>query len=451
MPWFLLCLFVVSAAAFAYSMRRKWIRPWCEIEELIRQVGKAKQPRTFLVDGGPVPRRVGVALEEIFIRQVDLERQNAERESGRETILGAMQDGLLVVDAARRVTLSNRTFQQLFSLREIALGTAVSETLRDSAIDQLISNSLRTGESGREEISVLDRRLEVNAVPMKNGASATTGVVVLFHDITQLKQLDEVRKDFVANVSHELRTPLSILRGYIETLRDHPKTSAEELAGILQVMERHSKRLGLLVDDLLTLAQLESKNPNLQLDDVSLSALLNNVVRDWKQKFSEKRLNVTVDLAEDLPLLRADETRLHEILYNLLDNAVKYSRAGGAIRLQAKQRGHDMVLSVGDTGVGIGKDDLPRIFERFYRVDKARSRELGGTGLGLAIVKHIAQLHGGRVEAESEPERGTTIHVILPIVARTRHEGTGSVPSGKSDDTEVVPPTAEDRAVVTQT
>lgn len=417
MSWFLLCLIVASAIGFAYSVRRKWIRPWREIEELIRQVGKAKQPRTFLVDGGPVPRRVGVALEEIFIRQLDLARQSAERESGRETILGAMQDGLLVVDAARRVTLSNRTFQQLFSLREIALGTPVSETIRDTVIDQLISNSLRTGESGREETSVLDRKLEVNAVPMKNGASITTGVVVLFHDITQLKQLDEVRKDFVANVSHELRTPLSILRGYIETLRDHPKTSAEELAGILQVMERHSKRLGLLVDDLLTLAQLESKNPNLQPSDVSLPALIDNVVRDWERKFAEKRLNVVVDLAENLPLLRADETRLHEILYNLLDNAVKYSREGGTIRLQVRQRSHDMVLSVGDTGVGIGKDDLPRIFERFYRVDKARSRELGGTGLGLAIVKHIAQLHGGRVEAESMPDQGTTIRIVLPSAA----------------------------------
>jgi two-component system phosphate regulon sensor histidine kinase PhoR len=417
MFWFLLFVAIGSTIAFAYSIRRKWIRPWREIEELIRQVGKAKQPRTFLVDGGPVPRRVGVALEEIFIRQLDLERQNAERESGRETILGAMQDGLLVVDAARRVTLSNRTFQQLFSLREIALGTPVSETIRDTTLDQLISKSLHTGESGREEISILDRKLEVNAVPMKNGASITTGVVVLFHDITQLKQVDEVRKDFVANVSHELRTPLSILRGYIETLREHPKTSAEELAGILQVMERHSQPLGLLVDDLLTLAQLESKNPNLQLDDVSLSALLDNVVRDWEQKFTGKRLNVIVDLAENLPLLRADETRLYEILYNLLDNAVKYSRVGGEIRLEAKPRGDDFVLSVKDTGVGIAKEDLPRIFERFYRVDKARSRELGGTGLGLAIVKHIAQLHGGRVEAESVPGQGTTIHVVLPVVS----------------------------------
>lgn len=415
MFWFLLCLVVASTIAFGYVAWRKWIAPWRTIEELVGNIAKTRKPRTFLVGGGTAPRRVGLALENIFLRLQELDRQITERESGTRTILGAMQDGLLVVDAARQVVLANRTFQQLFSLRAILTGRPLSETIRDSTLDQLIATSLRTGEPARIEISVLDRRLEVNAVPMKDDVNPATGVVVLFHDITQLKQLDDVRKDFVANVSHELRTPLSILRGYIETLLDHPKISREELSRILEVMERHSQRLGLLVDDLLTLAQLESTQPNLQLNHVHLKELLSDVVRDWEKKFAEKRLKVIVDLAEDLPVLHADETRLQEILYNLLDNAVKYSREGGTVRLQAQQTGSEITLAVSDTGVGIGKEDLPRIFERFYRVDKARSRELGGTGLGLSIVKHIAQLHGGRVEAESEPGRGTTIRVIIPL------------------------------------
>jgi signal transduction histidine kinase len=180
------------------------------------------------------------------------------------------------------------------------------------------------------------------------------------------------------------------------------------------VMERHSKRLGLLVDDLLTLAQLESRNTALQFSDVQLAELFESVIRDWGKQLAEKQLKVIVDLSPDARTIRADETRLHEVLYNLLDNAVKYSRENGQIRMQATPRGHEIVLSVNDNGIGISKDDLPRIFERFYRADKARSRELGGTGLGLAIVKHIAQLHGGRVEAESEPGRGTTIRVVLP-------------------------------------
>jgi two-component system phosphate regulon sensor histidine kinase PhoR len=224
-----------------------------------------------------------------------------------------------------------------------------------------------------------------------------------------------VRRDFVANVSHELRTPLSILRGYIETLLDNPKTPREELTRILHVMERHSDRLELLVEDLLTLAQLESGNPNLQLGTLDLSNFLPEMLRDWEKNLANKQLNMSVDVPADLSPIRADRTRVQEALYNLLDNAVKYSRDHGEIRLSARQRDGEIELAVSDEGIGITKEDLPRIFERFYRADKARSADnVRGTGLGLAIVKHIAQLHGGRVEAESELGKGTTIRVVLP-------------------------------------
>jgi two-component system phosphate regulon sensor histidine kinase PhoR len=208
---------------------------------------------------------------------------------------------------------------------------------------------------------------------------------------------------------------LSILRGYIEVLLDEPETPSEELARILPIMERHSKRLQRLVDDLLSLAQLESSQATLELSDVRVDELFNNLIRDWKEKLAAKNLKVIVDLTPEAFTLHSDGTRLEEVLYNLLDNAVKFSRENGQIHLRATRRGSDMVLSVTDSGLGIGKEHLPRIFERFYRADKARSRELGGTGLGLAIVKHIAQLHGGRVEAESELGRGTTIRVVLPL------------------------------------
>src|SRR5262249_51232812 len=225
----------------------------------------------------------------------------------------------------------------------------------------------------------------------------------------------EGRGDFVENVSQELRTPLSILRGYIETLLDTPKTPREELTRILRVMERHSDRLELLVEDLLTLAQLESGNPNLQMGMIDLSSFLRELVRDWEKKLTRKHLNVVIDLPGELSPISADRTRMQEALYNLLDNAVKYSRERGEIRLSAQQRDSAIELAVSDDGIGIAKEDLPRIFERFYRADKARGPDkVRGTGLGLAIVKHIAQLHGGRVEAESELEKGTTIRVILP-------------------------------------
>lgn len=422
MFWILLGLMVGTAIAFVIGNWRKWIKPWRELEKLVAQIRKGEQPRTFLIDGGPQPRRVGVALEDLLVRQKQLDDQIAQRESGTQTILAAMEDGLLVVDAERRVVLANRTFQQIFHLREISAGAPLLEIVRDTRLDRLITETLHSGDSKRRESTLENRKLEISAVPMKDSGNLVTGVVILFHDITQLKQLDEVRKDFVANVSHELRTPLSILRGYIETLLDNPKIPASELARILGVMEKHSERLGLLVEDLLTLARLESANPNLELSNVRLDDLFASIVRDWEKRFADKKLKVVVDLAPDAAMIRADETRLHEVLYNLLDNAVKYSSAGSEIRLQARRRDGRVVLSVSDTGIGIAEEDLPRVFERFYRVDKARSSELGGTGLGLSIVKHIAQLHGGRVEAESELGRGTTIRVLLPAQSTARND-----------------------------
>jgi two-component system phosphate regulon sensor histidine kinase PhoR len=421
MAWLILGVICVVFAAVALVTWRMWVAPWGKLKEILGEINRGKTPRTFLIDGAAEPRRAGLSLENLFARQQELNQQITQRESGTQTILRAMHDGLLVVDERRHIMLMNRTFEKLFELRDGTVGAPLLETVRHATLDRLIAETLRTGNARQRELTLTDsqtnagRHVEVSAVPMKDDVGLTTGAVVLCHDITQLKRLDQIRSDFVANVSHELRTPLSILRGYIETLLDNPKTSREELSRILEVMERHSKRLGLLVDDLLNLARLEASDTNLDISQVQVSELFNNVIRDWKGKLGKKNLKVVVDLPPDAPVIRADETRLQEVLYNLLDNAVKYSRENGEIRLQAAPRGHEIALSVSDNGIGIGKDDLPRIFERFYRADKARGRELGGTGLGLSIVKHIAQLHGGRVEAESEFGRGTTIRVLLPL------------------------------------
>src|SRR6266480_725407 len=428
MYWLILGVLCALFAVIALLLWRKWTAPWPQIEQLVSQIARGESPSTFLISGGADPHRIGLALETIFARQRDLQRQIAGRESDTQTILGAMEDGVLVVDERSLITLMNSTFQKLFDLRDPAVGVPLVEAVRHATLDQLIAGTLKTGEAMRSELSITDsrshgeRHIEVSAVPIKKTDAEMSGAVVLFHDITKLKQLDQIRREFVANVSHELRKPLSILRGYIEVLLDEPETQREELARILSIMERHSKRLQRLVDELLSLAQLESSQATLELSDVRIDELFNNLIRDWKEKLAAKNLKVVVDLAPEALTLQADATRLEEVLYNLLDNAVKFSHENGQVHLQATRLGSDMVLSVADTGFGIRKEHLPRIFERFYRADKARSRELGGTGLGLAIVKHIAQLHGGRVEAESELGCGTTIRVVLP-------GGTSSVPS----------------------
>jgi two-component system phosphate regulon sensor histidine kinase PhoR len=325
-----------------------------------------------------------------------------------------MQDGLLVLDGERRIALLNRAFETLFQVNNRAIGEPLLSTMREPELHQLISLALQKRSAAQAELTLGQRQWQVDAVPMELGNGAKPGVVILFHDITELKRVDDMRRDFVANVSHELRTPLSILRGYIETMIDDPKMARGETARILEVMEQHSKRLGLLANDLLLLAQLESGRSTLQLSDIDLLRFFSDISRDWARRLSAKDLNAVVDVSDDCSTIRADEARLRQVFDNLLDNATKYSNPNGEVRLGAERRGDETVLSVTDTGIGISANDLPRIFERFYRADKARSRELGGTGLGLSIVKHITQLHGGRVQAESELGKGTSIRVILP-------------------------------------
>ena len=400
---------------------QKWISPWKTIRELIGDIRRLRRPRTYLISGANAPRQVALALENLFDRQQELEAQLSERVSGTQTIVTAMQEGLLVVDANRRIRLVNRAFRELFNVPENVGRSTLLEVVRNADIDRLTMKTLETGEPQRQELQVTGvpngspQFMELSAVATRNDSGAITGAAVLFHDISQLKQADEVRRDFVANVSHELRTPLSILRGYIETLLDYSELSGDELNRILEVMKKHSDRLTALTDDLLALARLESSQPKLKVEDVRLSELFAGIVRDWGKRFAEKQLRIEVNVVPASSSISADPARLQEILYNLVDNAVKYSHPGGKIRLTAIERNQHTEIAISDTGIGIPEADIPRIFERFYRADKARSRELGGTGLGLSIVKHIVQMHGGTVKAESAAGHGTTIRVSLPL------------------------------------
>ena len=420
MSWFIVGQIVAIVAVAGFFVWQKWIAPWSQIERLVRQIGRGERPRTFLIKGGNAAKRIGVALEQILSQQTDLDRQIGERVSGQKAILSAMQDALLVVDDHRRLALVNHAFCELFGIGQDSLGSPLLESVRDPAVEQIVRETFRRRAPSQGELGMGRRQFQMASVPMGNDNGEVTGAVILFHDITELKRADEIRRDFVANVSHELRTPLSILRGYIETMLDDPKMSRAECARILEVMDQHSKRLGFLANDLLTLAQLESGKSTLRLSEIDLLRFFTDLVRDWQKEFSGKRLKVRFYVADDCPSIRADEARLREVFDNLLDNAVKYSGKGGEISLSAvRRRDGDIVLSVIDQGIGISQEDLPRIFERFYRADKARSRELGGTGLGLSIVKHIVQLHGGRTEADSQPGHGTTIRAILPAVTES--------------------------------
>jgi len=415
MLWWTLGIALLLVVAAVFVLQRLWLRPWQELEHLLTRIGRGEQPRTFLLGGTAQARRVGLALEQLLVRQRELDRQVSKDAAEVRAVLTALADGLLVVDSSQHILICNPAFEQLYGQSRIATGTALLDIIRDSDVIEPIRAALDQARARVAEVTAPDRKkqLQLTAVPITQNGEAS-GVVAVFHDISRLKQADEIRRDFVANVSHELRTPLSIFHGNLETLLEPGDLDEDETRHIYEVMKRHSDRLNLLVNDLLSLARLESKEANLQLAEIKLRDFLEGVTRDWAKRLAGKNLRLELEVPDNFPTVHADERRLEEVVHNLLDNAVKYSHQNGRILIQAAAPDQEVVLSVRDEGVGIAANDLPRIFERFYRADRARSRELGGTGLGLSIVKHIVQLHGGRVEAESVVGQGTTIRVILP-------------------------------------
>lgn len=416
MNWVIFAFFAAGLGAIGWGTARRGQRPWHELEKLVGDLTQGRVPKTFLIDGNKSAHRIGLALEDVFLRQRDLRSRAEEGELNIRTILSAMQDGLAVIDPNGRVRLLNAAGNKMFERSANDTGGTALETFGDTVIAKSIDETLRLRKAGSAVIKLRaraprgERQVAMTALPLPEGE----GAVVLFHDVTQLQMLEQVRRDFVSNVSHELRTPLSIFRGYLETLLDEPEISLEERTRILRVMEKHSERLQALVNDLLSLARLEAPEPQLQLAPIAAAEFLQSVAGDWERKAAAKNLSLRLQLEKELPSIIADRGRLEEVMDNLLENAVKFSRSGHEIVIRGRKEKEFLLVEVADEGAGIAGSDLPRIFERFYRADKARSRELGGTGLGLSIVKHIVHLHGGSVTAESNLGRGTTIRVQLP-------------------------------------
>jgi two-component system, OmpR family, phosphate regulon sensor histidine kinase PhoR len=335
----------------------------------------------------------------------------------QEVIFNSMIEGLLLLDEHDRVQLANRAFASLFGINADIRGRTLLEALRLHELTGLV-NSLETQKqvSGFEMKlpGPTERWLQINAAAIFNGQGERHGTVLVFHDLTRLKQLENARQEFVANVSHELRTPLSLIKGYVETLLDGARDNPEVATRFLQTIDRNAERLRLLIEDLLTISELESGRVQLKLCAVALPPLVAKVLEDFRGRATAKSVTL-VNQAPNLPV-RADPDRLEQVLGNLVDNAIKYGRTSGTVTVGG--RGLDarqVEVFIQDDGPGIPPEALERVFERFYRVDKARSREQGGTGLGLAIVKHLVQCHGGRVWATSEPGRGAAFHFVLPV------------------------------------
>ncbi|PYJ61564.1 MAG: PAS domain-containing sensor histidine kinase [Verrucomicrobia bacterium] len=342
----------------------------------------------------------------------------AQAQAQQQALFNSMVEGVLLLDGNGRVRLVNQALEHLFGLTGDIRGRTTMEALRLHELQELV-NRVRVESQvlGFElELPGLDNRcLQVNATALLDRGGKQQGMILVFHDLTRLKQLENTRQEFVANVSHELRTPLSMIKGYVETLINGAKDDPNVATRFLQTIEKHAERLTYLIEDLLTISRLESGQIVLNIQKVELRSVAEDVMDDLQSRAGDKKVNLENQVPDDV-VVRADADRVQQVIFNLVDNAIKYGRPEGCVWINARLAdGQFAEVSVRDNGPGIPPDSIDRVFERFYRADKARSREQGGTGLGLSIVKHIIQSHGGEVWVESELGLGATFFFTLPL------------------------------------
>lgn len=416
--WIFALLSVGALAVAWWCMNLRTRRNLEKLEAALDDLASGKAPGNLVFLGQRFSRMAG-RLEQIAEQLRDGHREIRRAESNIETILGGMEEGVIVVDDQHVLRRINPSFLKAFDLKQDPRGQTVLRVLRDMAIEEMVAAALKTGERQTAELSLNGskpaRHFVLTTVPIRDD-EGREGVVAIFRDISRLRQLEDVRREFVANVSHELRTPLAIFHGYVENLLDDPAMSAENQREVFDILRKHSLRLNALLEDLLTLARLESRHDALQLQPVALPTFLEELTVEWRRRLAKKKVQLEIDLPTDLSPWPADPLRLEQVFTNLLENAAKYTEAGGTIAIRGVVEREILEIRVEDTGIGIPPNDLPHIFERFYRADKARTRNQGGTGLGLAIVKHIVQSHGGVVRAESTYGKGTAIIFRLPRV-----------------------------------
>lgn len=420
----LLALFIVILIALLQT--RRITKSIEDITFFSQEVAAGKfRKRLFLEEKG----ELGELGKNISNMAQELDNRLKHREKEKnviEAILNNMTDGLILTDTQGRIVLSNGAIKNFFRIESSIEGRTLMEVFRKAELVDLIQEVVEKKEKVSREIEVTypkELYIMVNASPFysNNQGREISGVILTIHDITRLKKLEEIRKDFVANVSHEIKTPITAIKGFAETLLEGALNDKQNAHRFLETIRNHSERLNSLVSDLLTLSGIELGDITIKKTDVNIDSVVDTVFATLKEKAEKKGLYLKKDISKTVQEIKADTDRLIQILLNLVDNGIKFTEEGGVTikvkseKLKVESEERDFVeISVEDTGIGIPKRHLPRLGERFYRVDSARSRELGGTGLGLAIVKHLVKVHGWEMEIENTEGRGTTVRLIVP-------------------------------------
>ncbi len=336
-----------------------------------------------------------------------------------ETVLASMLEGVIAIDTEERIVSINQTAARLFEKEPAdCQGKSIQEIIRSPALQQFIRAAISNTNPTEEDITVFqneERVIGVKGSPIFDANQDQIGTLVVFHDVTKLRRLENMRRDFVANVSHEIKTPLTAIKGFVETLQQGKVEKKQEKERFLGIIQKHVDRLDAIIEDLLALSRIEQEDDKkeIQFESVKIADVFQAAIQLCRPKAEKQNIHINLDCEKDTTAL-LDPALIEQAVVNLLDNAIKFSEPGSTIHVKSHHQGNEMILSVQDQGIGIAQKHLPRLFERFYRVDKARSRSMGGTGLGLAIVKHIAQAHGGHLTVDSKLGEGSHFSIHIP-------------------------------------
>jgi two-component system phosphate regulon sensor histidine kinase PhoR len=411
---------VLIAGAVSYGIARRIGRPLRDLREGVERFEREGLGYRIPVSRFEEVGSIASLMNELAERLDERIHVEGRQLSEQEAVFSSMVEGIVVVDPAERVMRINRSAARFLGVeQEAALGKSIQEVVRSPHLQQFVARSLAASEPIEGDIVLRagqgELYLQAHGVSLFDDEDAKTGSVIVLNDVTRLQRLEGVRRDFVANVSHELRTPITSIKGFVETLRDGALHHPAEAEKFLEIVAKQADRMNSIIEDLLLLSRVEqdTREAKVALEWTALKGVILEAVQVCEPKARAKDIRISVDCPDGLGA-RINAALLEQAIINLIDNAIKYSESGRPIRIGVETLDGDVTIGVRDQGAGIEPEHLPRIFERFYRVDKARSRKLGGTGLGLAIVKHIVQAHGGTIAVESAPGAGTTFSIKLP-------------------------------------
>ncbi len=421
----LIVLFLISGY-ISYRFAKGITRPIEKITRVAKQITNMNYEARVMSHNHDEVGQLGLAINQMADSLQLQMNKIQENESRLKGVLENMVSGVMMIDREERIVLLNPSAEEIlgFSSQEL-LGKKYNEAKQQYEFIKLIQECIEIREHIRDEMNFYypeERILEINLSPISQADEEWSGVLIVLHDITAVRRLERMRSEFVANVSHELKTPIAAVKGFAETLLAGALNDKETAESFLQIIFDESDRLNRLIGDILELSKIESRRIPLHLSPVHLNTFLVKSLNMMSTEAEKKGIELSLKVDDDI-YLEADEDRLRQILVNLLSNGINYTPDGGKVRVKVEpiltnQDGdyERLQLTVSDTGIGIPKKDLPRIFERFYRVDKARSRSSGGTGLGLSIVKHLVELHKGTIRVESEVGMGTRFIIELPVI-----------------------------------